>query len=237
MDARWQRRLKVRRISTIAIIVSLIILIIFAGFTVYGNKVGNFVINVNNDGIKLSLSAKDDLSEQTGRLVFPGVSQVGDITYGELPEDIAQNGIGEKSVDRKYLAFSFYLINNTDRSVDYNMDLNVIDTVGDPFSVLRVMLISGEKNTFDEANKIFALPEETEEKQQYLDEGLNRFGFYKTMDIDLTDNKVFSVKETDLEAGGAQKYTVVMWIEGCDEDCSNERLGDRVKLQLDITGY
>lgn len=243
MDLRWQKRLKVRRVSTIAIIASLLILSLFAGFTIYGNKVGNFVINVNNDGVKLSLSIHDDLSEPTDRLTFSGMAQISDITYSELPEDIAiketSKGIqGEKSVDHEYLAFSFYLINYSSRAVDYDMDLNLIDTAGDPLPIMRVMLIEGDRNVSDLSNRIYAKAENDDAARQYLKDGLERCGgVYESEDFDIENKRLFSVQGKDLGVSAAQKYTVILWIEGCDKDCTNERLGSRVKMQLDIFGY
>ena len=141
-STRWQKRLKWKRASAIAIIASVVVLGLFAAFTVYGNKVGNFVINVDNDkDIHLSLSVEENLSSQTERLAFDGLSELGDTTYAYLPDVIAADGIGDKSVAKSHMAYSFYLINNSDRAVDYQMELKIADVVGDPLQILRVMLI------------------------------------------------------------------------------------------------
>ena len=242
MDLRWQKRLKVKRVSTIAIVASLFILSLFAGFTIYGNKVGNFVINVTNDDVKLSLSIYDDLSSPTGRLTFSGMTRIGDITYSNIPEDIARQetskGVqGEKSVEDEYMAFSFYLINFSSRAVDYDMDLNLTDSTGDSLSIIRVMLIEGDRAANDLSNRIYAKEEETDEAREYLQKGLEIYGTYETEDFDLENKRLFSVQGKDLGEGEAQKYTLVIWIEGCDIECTNERLGGRLKMQLDIYGY
>lgn len=51
---KWLKRLQMMRISKIVIAVSLALSVIFAGFTIYGNKVGNFIINVSNDGAHIA---------------------------------------------------------------------------------------------------------------------------------------------------------------------------------------
>ncbi|MBQ9482409.1 MAG: hypothetical protein IJU84_09605, partial [Clostridia bacterium] len=167
---RWEKRLKHMRISTIAILVSLILLIMFAGFTIYGNKVGNFIINVSNDGVYLTLSVKEDMSERTSRLTFSGLSGQGDATFIDIPSDIS-TGIGDKTDKSRlrYMAYSFWLINEGNASVDYIMDLNVIDTVGDPLSVLRVMVIEGDKPRDDASNVIFAQPEASAADKEILE--------------------------------------------------------------------
>lgn len=236
MEVRWKKRLKVMRVSSVAIIILLIALTLFAGFTVYGNKVGNFVINVKNEELRLSLSVHEDMSDQTERLTFNGVSALGDNSYGFLPADIA-NGLGNKSVSGSYAAYGFYLINNSERKVDYSMDLRITGIVGDPLPIIRIMLIEGDKGVFDAGNRIFAQKEDSEEAERHLKEQLSEIVYYETEDFQLENNKIFSIKMKDLEKGDSQKFTLVMWIEGCDAECVNERLGGRVKLRLDITGY
>ena len=240
MKIRWKKRLKVMRASTVGIIVSLIMLLLFAGFTIYGNKVGNFVISVDFDNIKLSLSAHEDYSNQTERLTFNGLNAVDNTSYGFLPDDISA-GVGEKSVNNRktktsYLAFSFYLINNSGKSVDYLMNLNIVDTVGDPLPIIRVMIIDGDKSTFDAGNRIYALKESSEDNERILKEGLDAIRPYKTEDF-LSEKRIFSINVHDFAAEAKEKYTVLIWLEGCDADCTNERIGSRVKLQLDFIGY
>ena len=237
MKIRWEKRLKWMRISTVSIIVLLILLTFFAGFTIYGNKVGNFVINVKNEELNLSLSVYENLSVQTERLTFDGVSALGDNSYGLLPNDISGKGLGNLSEKSAYAAYGFYLINNSYRDVDYVMDLKIVDVVKDPLPIIRIMLIEGENDTFDKGNRIFALKEETEEGERHLKKQLETILYYETEYFDVENGKIFSIKVRDLKKGGSQKYTLVMWIEGCDIECVNERLGSRIKLQLDITGY
>ena len=115
------------------------------------------------------------------------------------------------------------------------MELNIIDTVGDPLSVMRVMIIEGDKDKDDKANLIFAQEEPTVEAKEKLEARLVKYGYYKSTDF-ISKDRIFSVKGLDLQPQTGQKYTVVLWIEGCDEQCSDERLGDRVKMQMDIYG-
>ena len=237
----WDRRLKVMRVSTVAIIVSLILLLIFAGFTIYGNKVGNFVINVDSihSEIRLSLSSQSNLSKQTDRLAYNSVMALNDTSNSFLPEDISSRGFGNVSdfENGNYLAYTFYLINNSDRAVDYDMDLMLVDTVGDPLGMLRVMLIEEENDTFDASNRIYALGESSAENEERLQSELQNLLPYRTENFLLGENKIFSVNAKDFAAGAYRKYTVVMWLEGCDPDCTNEKLGSRAKVQLDIHGY
>lgn len=233
----WDYRLKWMRISLVGIITILVILLLFAAFTIYGNKVGNFVVQVDKDkDIKLSLSIEEDLSQQTERLTFLGVSALSDTTYGLLPTNIIDDGLGETGALQRYAAYSFYLINNSERAVDYTMQLKLIDVVGDPLCILRVMVIEGENDTFSPANHIYAMDESTESARTHLSEALAQYRAYDTEPFLLEDNSLFTIEGKDLAQGEYTRYTIVLWIEGCDIECVDERLGSRVKLEVDITG-
>ena len=241
----WDRRLKWMRASTIAIISILIILLFFAGFTIYGNKVGNFVINVGvNSDISLALSANEDLSDQKPRLVYGALTELKDATYAWLPENIPERGLGNISDEEKheFMAYSFYLINNSGRAVDCDIDMTLVDIVGDPVGMLRIMIIEEEADTFAEGNRIYALKESTPERKAAMEAELAEG--YKPYDVDYflieegdESGTLFSFQLKDFDAGAHRRYTVVMWLEGCDRDTIREHLGTRAKLQLDIAGY
>lgn len=228
------------RISGIAIVIILLILLLFAAFTIYGNKVGNFVINVGEDGdIRLSLSDHDDLSEQTERLVYSSLMALDSATYDWFPADLARQGLGNLSDEKNsyYLAYSFYLINNSTTDLDCTLDLNIVDTVGDPLGMLRVMLIEGENDTFDPSNRIYALPESTPERDTQLKTNLRAMRYYEAEPFLIAENKVFSVYLRDFAEGEYRKFTVLLWLEGNDLDCNDNQAGSRIKLQLDIVGH
>ena len=87
---KWLKRLQMMRISKIVIAVSLALSVIFAGFTIYGNKVGNFIINVSNDGAHIAATMKEDLSDLSSRLSVSGLEGQGATTYEDIPRSIAR---------------------------------------------------------------------------------------------------------------------------------------------------
>ena len=212
-----------------------------AGFTIYGNKVGNFVIQVDlNDNVRLSLSQKEDLSDASSRIVTSGINDQMDATYDFIPNDIAA-GIGLKNdtKNRRYVAFSFYLLNNSSRAIDYRASIDIIDMVGDPLSVLRVMVIVDDQDK--SAGTIYAVPE-TEEGAAIMNANFENEGFtkYTTQDIVAVDGEfkeVMHIDVKDFAKGGQTKYTIVMWLEGNDPQCTNDRFGDRIKMEMNFRGF
>jgi hypothetical protein len=218
------------RVSTIAIIIALLLLLLFAGFTVYGNKVGNFVVNAENNGSKLlSLSMEEDLSDATSRLALGSLSGQSPSTYTDIPDDVSEGlGVKNDTSTRRYLAFSFYLINGSTVPFDYDMSLTITGTTGDPLSVLRILVIEGETSKTN--GTVYARDEETEEAKAYLEAHTS----YTTTSF-LSEKQIFNKRVTDLSVGEVIKYTVVIWIEGWDVECTDARIGDSVKMQMDFT--
>jgi hypothetical protein len=229
MNVKWKRRLKLMRISTVAIIIALLLLLLFAGFTIYGNKVGNFIVSAENNGAKLSLSMEEDLSDSTSRLSIGALSGQSPATYTDIPDEISEGlGVKHDTTTRRYLAFSFYLVNAGTSAVDYDMTLDITGTVGDPLSVLRIMIIEGDTSKTN--GTVYAKDEESEEGKAQLE----KYTTYTTTSL-ISDKKVFNRRVTEFLSGERIKYTVVIWIEGWDIECTDARIGDSVKMQMDFS--
>jgi len=227
----WDKRIKILRISTVVIVFVLIMLLLLAGFTIYGNKVGNFIIKVNQDDIKLSLSVDESLNNLTGRLAFSGLDGQNNATYSNIPSNIVE-GLGEKNdwYGEHYIAYSFYLINKGSAAIDYDVSLDVVDTVGDPLSILRVLIIEGDGVDKTEGI-VYAKPEASEENAAYLRANTD----YETVPFK-NDIQLIERHEIELMPNVPVKYTIVIWIEGWDVECVDERIDDRVKMELTFTG-
>lgn len=225
---KWITRLKLMRISKIAIVACLVFLVVFAGFTIYGNKVGNFVVAVKRDEVKLALSMREDLSDRSSRLATSGMDNQGAATYTDIPRDIAE-GVGVKNDEkfRYYLAFGFYLINESDRAIDYRMSVDVKGATGNVLEVVRLMIIEGD----DVQRDIYA---KREEDAQTAADIADKAG-YDSIDFE-SDERLCTRERYDLPAGGKVKYTVVMWLEGYDPLCTDDLIGARLKLQINFYG-
>ena len=239
MRVAWDKRLKLMRISTYVIISIIIILLLFAAFTIYGNKVGNFVINVNRQSdVLLSLSDQADLSKQTARLVYGSITDLTDTTYEWLPKNIVSKGFGNISEEHgQYMAYSFYLINHSARAVDVDMVLHLLDTVGEPMGMLRIMMIEDERGTFDEGNHIYAMEETSEARKAAMEDELKSDYTFYPVEYFIDEEILFKQTIIDFEPETYRRYTIVIWLEGCDPDTVNSNIGARAKIQLDMTGY
>lgn len=226
---KWQGRIKLQKVSKIAIAIALILLTVFAGFTIYGNKVGGFIIDVDNNEVSLALSEYENLDSLTTRISVPGMNDQKDATLTDIPSDITV-GMGSKN-DRErklYLAFSFYLVNESDFAVDYTMTMTIIDETLGTGNAIRVMIVENA----DSYGDIYARAEQSEFAAAQLKE---RSGYeLKTF---VSDVRVLEKPVSNFEAKGKIKYTVVIWLEGWDEECTNAIKGGKIKMRMTFTGY
>jgi hypothetical protein len=259
---KWNKRLKLLRISKIVIPIALAISIIFIGFSVYADDAQNFVIRTKgSEGINLSLSMNSDLSDQTVRLIIPvdGKQTSGSFNaekgcmYDVLNNEYDINDItnldginsgNDYSGDVLYYSVSFYLINNSDRAVDVDMTMNLdgLVTNGDVDGshvddVLRVMLIEGTPKLTDETYTIYAKSESSaEDKAQLIEDAP-----YSSEVVDFVSDSIIFERTGDnavlnLGSGESRKFTIVFWLEGWDPACNEKIYGEMAKMSIDFSG-
>lgn len=263
---KWVKRLKWLRVSKIVIPVALAVSLVFAGFTVYGNEAENFVINAGGESdVKLSLAYKADGSDATSRLVVPAGGSYKDATYipntsllyedgwkgNNLPDDIARqdgNNDGTHSVydgsSISFYSFSFYLVNNSDRAVDVDMSMTIDEITPSDCDIdgaVRIMIIEGEPLLSDNSYIIYKKAE-TQETEDSLTSRIaqgNGEAYTNVVNFE-SDTQVFDRKGVsgyqNFASGASIRFTVVMWLEGWDMECTDDILGGRIKMHIDFEG-
>lgn len=225
---KWLKRLKLKRISNFAIPICLALTLIFAGFTIYGNKVGNFIVSVNDRENVLFLSENEDRSNMTNRLTVAGLNEQTDTTYLYLPSDISA-GVGSKNDEhaKSYIAFGFYLINNSaEHAIDYEMTLDIHEVTKGIDNALRIMILENE-NTKNNG-PIYAKPESSPENEAQLKANTD----YETLPF-VSNTVVFSTRNM-LTSKNYIKYTMVIWLEGHDADCNDSIAQGSIKMSLNF---
>lgn len=239
---KWYRRLKWMRFSRVAIIVSLILTVVFAAFTVYGSNAGNFTVNTSQSTAMISLSMVEDRSDRSTRLTVDPPDHLSDHTLNRLQPSII-NGIGNKSYasHNKYIAFSFYLINESGRDISYDMEMKITAMQKNIAGALRVMVIEGDDVSLF-PGRIYAMPETSVENEMILEEQKRLQGYdtyeYPYTTVDFVEERVVLQETVDnFLADNFTKYTIVLWLEGCDADCVDEIQGGGAKIELNFYAF
>ena len=250
MKDKWITRIKLKRLSRYVILVCLVFLLTLSGFTLYGEHAGNFVVVIKEDKVKIAAClTKDFENGLTSRFDVPGIEYLSPTTYQELPDSVS-TGIGVKNDEHnQYMAFSFYLLNLTERAVNYDLSVEILDELAGtkdesckPSDALRILILKeSELNEEFEGSaslkadgEIFAREEDSQEgidelkKANYPDEKVTYF---------LDGSEIISKEGNDFQQDGILKFTVVIWLEGYDISCSDELIGGRLKMKMSINAY
>lgn len=250
MKEKWTTRLKIKRISKYVMIFCLIFLVVLAGFTLYGDQVGNFVVILKEDKVKISAClTKDFEKDLTSRFDVPGIEYLSDTTFHELPDTLPQNIGFKNDQNRKYMAFSFYLLNLTDRAINYDMSIEIVDELAGtkdrnykPSDALRILVL--EERGIDETleghgelktdGTVYARREDSQEgiaellAANYPPDIVTYFA---------DDDMIVNETEIPFELNEIKKYTVVLWLEGYDISCKQELIGGRLKMRMTYSAY
>ena len=207
---------KIVKIAFLLILIMISILYLFLYLVYQG---GRFTVSLdknmsNRKNIYLSESGK--ISGKTRLLSADTIDYMDNISVNWLPDNIDDEGTGGHNGDN-YIAYTFYVVNAGEETVNYWYEIDVDDTVRSVDEAVRIMIIQNGKRT------IYAKKSKVTGKAE---EGTTKF-VSKSVAV-LEQRKNFKPKSKD-------KYTVVVWIEGDDPECKNDLLGGEIKLHMDFT--
>lgn len=249
-----------------AILIIVGILAVMYIMAAFYTESGEFVININkslaNDGFYISNTT--DFSEKLISLRGKAVVNADNISIFDISSDVLE--VDGEHNGENYVAHTFYVKNETGRTIDYRYTLNIRAEYKNADEAMWVMVSKNDKQ------QIFALigkdgePEvqyslydfpfeecaEFEEKQ-YQSATPNEAGIEGDELLDLSTferlDKVNKLQTTPfasekvittglregIKDGEYDKYTVVMWYEGEDPECTDDIIGGWVECYMDFT--
>lgn len=213
------RRKKAFKIIKIAIlIIFLLLLMIYLILSLVTNG-GNFTVvlapNLSKDNRITIYDTKDNFDFKR-RLYAEGIDSMDNISIDWIPKDIDTEGDGSHNGEN-YIAYSFYVENRGETTVNYWEEIFIDDVIKNIDEAIRVMIIqNGERTVYAKVNSLTHEPEKGTEP------------FYSTDKVVVRERKGFNPGETD-------RYTVVIWLEGDDDECINSLIGGEIKLHMEIT--
>ena len=202
---------KIRPILLSVLICCLFFMIII-GFT--SNRNGNLTIFVDKYSLSksLSLSENKNLSNPQGKLYGPSLENAWDTIERLVPNDLnlydgANNG-------DFYIAYTFYVFNSSRNELDYTMKFNIDYKSNDLDEAIRVKLyVNDVPTTYAKKNSSTGEAED----------GTVAFE---------SESTITSSTVTDLAPKEYTKYTIVMWIESTDIDCTNDKIGGALSISM-----
>lgn len=223
--AALQQKIRVTKWVLLALLLLVIILyLLFYFFSLEGDgDKGDFTVMINEGSRNMiSLSEYEDFDAAAVVLVGTSQHDMWHCTREWIPEDIQEQSEGgaHSSVEPSYLAYTFHLKNIYDYDVVYTYDLDLVEEYVPSdlraLEALRIMIIKdGEKVVWADAP--YVKDGVTEEITEFLGE-----------------EELIKVSGITIEPGDIDKYTVVMWFEGWDEECVNDIFESKLKFKMDF---
>ena len=216
---------------------------------------GHFTINLSDGMFRegFTLSETADFANPSTHLFATPAEDVPCISIRQIPENIDQQDGSHNGV---YFAYTFYARNEGDNTQDYVWSLN-LNAEGKKLSVATwVMVFEDGKMRFyakaDENGQPEALPakddstrgypemplyaQAAEPERQYEVVGTkNDRNYYRLLPLPFeSDSVVCSGTQENVAPMEVHKYTVVLWLEGDDPDCTDALIGGHLGLDLGL---
>lgn len=213
-----------------------------------GNEAGSFVVRVQNTDSTRSIALTESMTpnEETGLVeLLPRLSAKGkdnmtdtspryflDADYRTIRSTFYE-GEGEMPSSTETFevyAYRFYLVNNGETNVGVDTTMRYSNVTKRIDDIVRVM-------TYYEYNG-----NQVAHIYQKVDQELVEYKHYNVGTVELfsSPNEVFSLTGDNkiildyAEGYNYLKYLVLIWLEGDDPDCNNDRLGGSLSFNLEF---
>ena len=178
----------------------------------------NFTVTLDSEyGRESGLVIYEDQNKYTRTfLKSKDIDFFTDISVNWLPEDIDNEGDGSHN-GKNYIAYTFYAENMGQDTINYWTTIKIDDVIKDVDEAIRVMVIkNGNKVIYAKNNRSTEQPEP------------NTIPFKNKETVMLEKTENFKVGDID-------KYTVVIWVEGDDPECTDDLIGGEIKMHMTLT--
>ena len=210
---RRERKLKKILIVILLFILLLLLLLYFVFGIIYNSASFSITLDKNLYFDK-GLIVYDDPTYKVYRtdLYAESPTSFDNVYYKWLPDDIDERGPGSHNGDN-YLAYTFYVENLSEEVSDYWSEVIIDDVVRQVDEAVRIKIYrNGEPVTYAKMGTN-GRPED------------NTVAF-------TDDNLVVRNHVENFGPGALDRYTIMLWVEGTDPECTDNILGGEFKVHM-----
>ena len=234
---------------------ALLMLVLFL-FSVVTQLRGHFTINMS-DGLfreGFVLSETKDFAQPATNLFCTPAEKVPCVSISHLPENLDEID-GQHNAD--YFAYTFYCRNEGQSTVDYEWQVNLNSQSQNLASACWVMIFEDGEMTFyakanEETGQVEALPALEDDSRGYIRRPLEAFNknpdaqyqtikegngytYSRVLPVSFVSDQVVALgSQKNVAPGDVHKYTVVIWLEGDDPDCTNDLIGGHAGMDFSL---
>ena len=215
----------------------------FIGLVAYfGQYMGTFVISIDEYAINLGISLSDsaDYSDPSTRLLVNPVEKALPVTFGDIAfkDAISTDGDMDVTGNNNYIAYTFYIRNEGNVSVDVSLNLATLTVTNGVDSAVRVAVIEdgnvdSDGNITMKDGMLYMKSEENKDQVTYkllTDEQKELYDQFRVYEFE-TDHFGDYVME-NFNPADQKKFTLIIWLEGWDEDCNDSIKSGQLKMDL-----
>lgn len=214
-----EQKIKILKITILLILLFLIILY-FILRVVY--ELGDFTVSLDPQlEEKSGLVMYEHLADKRHKRILKAekLEYMDNICVKWLPDNLSE-GEGSHNGDN-YLAYSFYLENQGVDPINYWYTIISDDVIKNVDRAIRIMVIRNDEQT------IYAKANETTGEAEIFGDEITT-PFYSNTNLILQQRQ-------NMQPGEIDKFTIVIFLEGDDPDCTDELIGGEMKMHMDIT--
>lgn len=212
-----KREKKIKKIFMLILIIIMLLLLLayFVVGIIYNS--GNFSITLDDNlYFEKGLIVYDDFNYKVYRTeLYAEVPKTFDnIYYKWLPDDLYLHGGGSHN-GKNYFAYTFYIENTGTQVSDYWTELVIDDVIKNVDEAVRIRVYrNGQSITYAKMSSNGTTEPDTVPFE--------------------SDELIVREHIIDFTPGEISKYTIVLWIEGSDPECTDNILGGEFKVHMDF---
>lgn len=214
----YSRDLRIR-IIRLALLILLLFLIVLYFILAVIYSAGRFTIILDkNLSWEKGIVIYENLAEKviSKELSAEPMEKMDNISAKWLPDNIDTEAEGSHN-GKNYIAYTYYIENQGKDVIDYWYKIVIDDIILNVDDAVRVKLyLNGNATTYAKLNGYSEQPE------------VDTKAFYSN------DTIVYEARE-NFNPGDIDRFTIVIYIEGDDPDCTNALLGGEIMMHMDIT--
>ena len=213
-----KRHVVIMRILRLLIIVLVAIIAAAYAISYFYDKYGSFTVRIDKyDMIKqgLALSETPEFERSAATLNADIVYDMTNMSGEDLPDNIDMVN-GSHNGDN-YIAYTFYLINSGSDTISYEGNMSIENVTNGLDEAIRVAIIyNGEKTVYGKTKS-------------------DGSGIEGDCDKEFASSTfVMETHKEGFKPGAKDKFTIIVWLEGNDPDCTDALIGGTMKLGMDF---
>jgi hypothetical protein len=207
--------IKKRIISLSLILIMLTIVVLYFVSYTYVNSGYSINIITTPSDKSISLSRTSEFEVLSVGLRATAINGMDNITYEQLTPDLDDNPGGSHNGEN-FIRYTFFVVNTGNEQLEYNSALRIKRTTKNVETAIRVKKFTNGVPTI-----YTHTTEQIDEdiQQQY---GVTVEEFYSP--------DVIASNTLALDVNTYTKYTIVIWLEGEDQDCIDDKLASQLQL-------